>query len=304
MPACYSLPQFPSMCGETWSSDVKALLEIAERMDYVAFYDVFKGEAHMSAEARHMCWPVASFDIEADAIHENCFLKQGQDRFITDVLRMRPLSLAMLGPPCKYSIWMTRSVHGKSKQNPLGNGSQFAEEGNKIAVFCGNGVRLIAWRRCLYVLEQPLSSVLTEHPSLKAALEETGGVRLFMRQGWTGAFSDKPTALWTNAPYASRLRKLFEQKLFTSNVCQSLATKSKWVTGNTFMTKSASYPIEFCYLLCATHEKWTTNLKKEFFVILKLAIWPLLRSKTHVFITNPYEPWGEIALMLYTMLMV
>ena len=188
---------------------------------------------------------------------------------------------------------MTRNLHGTSKDNPLGNGHAFAEDGNKLAVFCANGIRLIAYTRSIYILEQPMSSVLVEHPDMKLALEEADAVCVLMLQGWTGAFSDKPTCLYRNAPYAHCLQKFFEKKLFTTNV-------------NRYMTASAAYPIEFCHMVCATHHQWSRGLKHEFYCVLKLAVWPLLRSKTHIS-GGPgrrVHSFGDIGLMIYTFLMV
>ena len=57
-----------------------------------------------------------------------------------------------------------------------------------------------------------------------------------MRQGWAGAFSDKPTKISTNAPYAEELQKIFSKKPFTTNISRALADKGKWVTGNPYMS--------------------------------------------------------------------
>ena len=113
------------------------------------------------------------------------------------------------------------------------------------------------------------------------ALEDTGSTRIFLRQGWTGAFSDKPTNLYTNAPYAEDLKKIFRKKPFHTNVCRPLANKDiKWVTGNQYMQQSAVYPIEFCHIVCHVHHRWTVGLKHELFAILKLVVWPRLAEKS------------------------
>ena len=173
-----------------------------------------------------------------------------------------------------------------------------------MAGFCANALRLIAWRRCVYMLECPLSSVMPEHPALKQALEDTGAVRMFMCQGWAGAFSLKPTVLWTNAPYATSLRALFQRRLFTSNVCRGLASKGKWVTGNRYMQQSAVYPIEFCHMMLSTHDTWVLNLKREFRLVLRLAVWPLLRLRLHPGGCRMQEGLGEVELLIYFLLMV
>ena len=83
-----------------------------------------------------------------------------------------------------------------------------------------------------------------------------------------------------------------------------LATKSKWVTGNQHMTRSAVYPIEFCHMILSTHDMWMRNLKHEWWTILQLAVWPLLRKFMHLWGSAGIELYGEIGLMFFTMLMV
>ena len=139
-----SLPIFCDHAPVAWQDRILELEEEARQLGHLNLYDVFAGNKAFKRESEFWCWLAHTFEFSDDPIKQNCFTRAGEDEFITQACRLTPLSLVPLGPPCKFSIWITRSVHGKSKQNPLGNGSPFAKKGNKLATFVANGLRLIS----------------------------------------------------------------------------------------------------------------------------------------------------------------
>ena len=271
-----SLPIFCDHAPVAWQDRILELEEEARQLGHLNLYDVFAGSKAFKRESEFWCWVAHTFEYCDDPIKQNCLTRAGEDEFITQACRLTPLSLVPLGPPCKFSIWLTRSVHGKSKQNPLGNGSPFAKKGNKLATFVANGLRLISWRRCFYLMEQPMSSVLEYHPDVKKALLETGGKRIFCKIGNAGGFYPKPTFLYSNAPW---VHQVYGQFNFTSNVMGRLARRvGKFVNGTECLTSSAAYPIEFTYIICRTHFCWVQKLQAQEYVMLTLGLCPVLQS--------------------------
>ena len=271
-----SLPIFCDHAPVAWQDRILELEEEARQLGHLNLYEVFAGSKAFKRESEFWCWVAHTFEYCDDPIKQNCLTRAGEDEFITQACRLTPLSLVPLGPPGKFSIWLTRSVHGKSKQNPLGNGSPFAQKGNKLATFVANGLRLISWRRCFYLMEQPMSSVLEYHPDVKKALLETGGKRIYCKIGNDGGFYPKPTFLYSNAPWVHQVDGQFN---FTSNVMGRLARRvGRFVNGTTSLTSSAAYPIEFTYIICRTHFCWVQKLQAQEYVMLTLGLCPVLQS--------------------------
>ena len=114
----------------------------------------------------------------------------------------------------------------------------------------------------------------------------------------------KPTVLWTNAPYALPMQALFRSKPFEASICRTLAAKGRWVTGNRYMQQSAAYPVEFCHMVLRSHDNWVSGLKKEFCLVLLLAVRPLLRLRLYPGEYRALEGLGEVELQIYSLLMV
>ena len=254
-----SLPIFCDHAPVAWQDRILELEEEARQLGHLNLYDVFAGSKAFKRESEFWCWVAHTFEYCDDPIKQNCLTRAGEDEFITQACRLTPLSLVPLGPPGNFSIWLTRSVHGKSKQNPLGNGSPFAKKGNKLATFVANGLRLISWRRCFYLMEQPMSSVLEYHPDMKQALLETGGKRIYCKIGNAGGFYPKPTFLYSNAPWVHQVDGQFN---FTSNVMGRLARRV------------GSRATHFCVL----HFCWVQQLQGQEYVMLTLGLCPVLQS--------------------------
>ena len=258
-----SLPIFCDHAPVAWQDRILELEEEARQLGHLNLYDVFAGSKAFKRESQFWCWVAHTFEYCDDPIKQNCLTRAGEDEFITQACRLTPLSLVPLGPPCKFSIWLTSSVHGKSQRNPLGNGSPFVQQGNKLATFVANGLRLISWRRCFYLLEQPMSSVLEYHPDMKQALLETGGKRIFCKIGNAGGFYPKPTFLYSNAPWIHEVEDQIRLKPFPGNESEKrLAEKvGRWVNGGQSLAASAAYPIEFVHIVCRKHFFWTKKVQ-------------------------------------------
>ena len=80
-------------------------------------------------------------------------------------------------------------------------------------------MRLISWRRCFYLMEQPMSSVLEYNPDVQQALRETGGQRIFCKIGNAGGSYPKPAQLFSNA---SRFYEVCEHIVTECEHCQNM----------------------------------------------------------------------------------
>ena len=89
------------------------------------------------------------------------------------VCRVRRCGIVLLAPVCSSFSWMSRYSTGRNVNEPLGHSwSPSATEGNLLVARTILLLRLIVARGCVYILEQPLGSIMPEHPRFQQFLRE------------------------------------------------------------------------------------------------------------------------------------
>ena len=89
------------------------------------------------------------------------------------VLRLRRTGMALLAPVCSSWCWLNRFTSGRSRDNWQGHTSvRSVREGNLMV----SRVVLLLWllgaMGCVYVMEQPLGSILDAHARFQAFLRK------------------------------------------------------------------------------------------------------------------------------------
>ena len=89
------------------------------------------------------------------------------------VLRLRRTGMALLAPVCSSWCWLNRFTSGRSRDHWQGNTSvRSVREGNLMV----SRVVLLLWLLsalgCVYVVEQPLGSILDAHARFQAFLKK------------------------------------------------------------------------------------------------------------------------------------
>jgi hypothetical protein len=62
-----------------------------------------------------------------------------------------------------------------------------------------------AWRHCWWVIEQPASSLLIDHPRMQQLVRNQRVYRHRVNMAWFGGTSLKPTHLYSNSTFLSEL---------------------------------------------------------------------------------------------------
>eukprot|EP00959_Pyramimonas_sp_CCMP1952_P166247 3474636-Pyramimonas_sp.AAC.1 len=124
-------------------------------------------------------------------------------RALTFVLGLKPRGLLWAAPPCSSWVWIGRWQTGRSRENPIGNeDADFVHKANKstsrVVLLL---VLALAVRNCIFMAEQPSSSIFELHPRFKQ-LARALGEQLHKLQMWMqpfGGSSRKLTLLYSNS---------------------------------------------------------------------------------------------------------
>ena len=129
----------------------------------------FRLEAQVSsnkAVANHWKpYKILTFDI-VDSILENMLSDTGFVLVLQKQLRVRsPTGITVLAPQCSSYSWMSRYSSGRNVLEPLGNiRSPSVRDGKLMVSRVILILMLIMARRSIFILEQPLQSILPLHP--------------------------------------------------------------------------------------------------------------------------------------------
>eukprot|EP00959_Pyramimonas_sp_CCMP1952_P273026 5707064-Pyramimonas_sp.AAC.2 len=172
-------------------------------------------------------------------------------RALTYVLGLRPQGLIWAAPPCSSWVWIGRYQTGRSQSRPLGDESvDFVKKANvstsRICLLIALG---IAMRGCIFMAEQPASSIFELHPrwqQLVAALGDNMHKISMWMQPYGGS-SRKPTVLYSNSSALQLLwqpldtSKPSEVRTFTSEVVNG----KRCVHGTGSLKGTQAYPEGF-----------------------------------------------------------
>lgn len=106
-------------------------------------------------------------DVNQDILSDEGFLT-----VVTYVLKLRRVGLCFMAPVCSRWCWLSRHTSGRTIVCPLGNPMvQSVEEGNLMVSRTILLIHLLLSKRCMFVIEQPMGSVMEQHPRFAALIE-------------------------------------------------------------------------------------------------------------------------------------
>jgi len=137
-------------------------------------------------------------------------------------------------------------------------------DGNAFAAILAEMVRVAFLLGIFFVIEQPKSSLMFNHPLLKSALEATGAIKIYVEMWVWGGRSTKGMFLYGTAPWLRELRAHYKVLRQTNahmleNLEKLTTTDSRGkVTGRKQeLTESAAYPSAFGRCIGRMHaETW------------------------------------------------
>ncbi|CAL1150589.1 unnamed protein product [Cladocopium goreaui] len=194
--------------------------------------------------------------------------RRGWYLYLDHLLMMTFGQLIVCGPPCSLYVWISRGTHQRST-----HGHSILGDVSLLSVRMSNAiVHNFAWllkkiyrvRPLYWVVEQPTSSQMFSHPSLKPALKLW---KFSLVTTWLGCFGHilwKGTKLATNLQGGAKLKrkmtaaqkKAIAQRKKKEIEAAKVAGKKQpcyyrkdadgRVTGGRDLASTAKYPVQFC----------------------------------------------------------
>jgi hypothetical protein len=272
----------------------------------------FAGQKQMSKSFLKFGMAMLPYEMDDEPVLQNCLSLRGQQNYLEKLAQvsLNPDGLCWLDPPCGWWIWMSISVHKRSKKNPYGDtGHPMVVWHNTIAEFVADVIRTCDALGVHYVMEQPLTSVLPEFPPVEKALMATKAACIKFPLCKFGASSQKPMQFWGTAPWLQQLRAIAERIyvcpsgskpedfpagpniVFAAAPTQTLSFRGPegQVTGQKqVMTRSAAYPPCFCDTIAFIHKVHLARLFAEAVAKIIGKRFPELRNNWFVLALLPF----------------
>lgn len=248
-----------------------------------------------------------SFEVQQDAIHQNCLTPEGERNFLKQlaIIHFKPGGLAWLDPPCSGWVWMCRHNTKRSPQDPHGDTrlpGVLAD--NRIAEFVAKVMLTCKALKIGFVLEQPKTSVMPHFPAIRQALDATNARRVYIELWKFHATSQKPLYLWGTVPWLHVLVRISNRvhaeedkhllvqdgsMVFVPRPTQTLTDGAErgQVNGRKQeMKASAAYPLRFCQTIASLHRRSLATPVTDQIIKILAKRWKQLG-----------EPWFRLAIM-------
>lgn len=229
--------------------------------------ELFGGCGAVCREAKRQGLKTFSYDIVAGGPKHNIVSKHGFWLALHSILSLGVGGLVMAGPPCAWWIWLSKSVHQRTKSRPSGKLSHPKVRLNNIIV--DNTVVLLAVALCrqvFVVIEQPETSLMRCFRSMKRLIHAS----LTEVLTWMGCFAHalpKPSRIWSSLPSIESLRRKWDKANKLAHelkhpVAQRKAYKyapSGVAGAREELTATAAYTVQFAKAVLSAWSKDRSN---------------------------------------------
>jgi hypothetical protein len=185
----------------------------ATQGELLSFVELFAGDESVSKGLRLLEYWGKSYDLRKNPDHD--FLSpQGYLACMLSVLRCHRGAVCWSAPPCSTWVWLSRHSTGRSPQNIYGNlRSHYIRSQNALVTRLSLLLQLCNLRGVFYIIEQPHSTIMWDHPDLKRVLEDARHpvFRVDMDLGAWSLDNQKPTTLVGTAPWLPQLGRRMSQ---------------------------------------------------------------------------------------------
>ena len=231
---------------------------------YLQLGDMFSGKANMWRAFRRARYEATTSDVLDDP-NQNMASKAGLYCAIELIMAVVTGGLLMWGPPCSMFIFLSSSIHKRSRRRPHGDEKRKSVRLANVIVrnmcFC---IRLAIRRGVKNIIEQPTTSVMWQLPCLRIILKRWTRIHIAMYS--YGHATYKPVVLWGDLPTLDtvhlphslnefhKLKKVNKQITKKATITRSklgatLVVRRKassGVRGGPDLRLTAEYPLPFC----------------------------------------------------------
>ena len=122
------------------------------------------------------------------------------------ICRLRRFGLTWWAPPCSSWVWISRATNKRSVEDPLGDENQKRVRwNNRLVSRLMILLELVRFLGLFWILEQPQSSIILEHPKFNKRLKRLGTRQKFLWMQCYGGESPKPTILYGDSKGLAKL---------------------------------------------------------------------------------------------------
>ena len=227
---------------------------------------------HRVVEACRSCGMSSlGFEIREDQQFQDLNKPCGMIEACILMLRLKAQGLCVWGTECSTWIFMSRSQYGRTRFCPLGRPiAQCAAEARRAnqQVTRMALLTLLCWAKYgLFLLEQPLSSLMDRHPRLASFPFD----RLYCSSAYMGSYgacSPKPSRLFSNVLYMcmqleTSLTHAEKQTIKAKNKDKEISKRvfkgGKWhTTGGKDLKQTGIYTEAFTKKVAESYSRWRT----------------------------------------------
>ena len=242
------------------------------------FGELFAGSAHLSKAMRMIGFKGVSLDREYDVAHD-ILTPAGFLVCLWLAMRIRRGGVFWFASPCSSWIWLARASTGRRADNVLGSSNDYIEGQNAlVSRLCYIWAVLIK-RGVYFIIEQPDSSLLFDHPKFKMFKERfmKKGAQFYRSTVDLGLYNmvcQKKIILDGTAPYIPELgasmshgtkKEMWECEFYRKTASVEVVEGQEKITGSPTLWESQIYPFGFCarHALCYSSFRNNTDLPTE-----------------------------------------
>ena len=248
----------PLVLWQVLAMIVDTMGPVGRDLDCLDFFAGLQAVTHAWLERG---WKAIPYEIKMGGVAHDLCSGAGFVTALIFVLRLKANGFSSWGTVCSSWIWVVRSTSQRSKTNPLGDTSkEFVRIGNQMVARMALLLLVLDASACVWLLEQPASSLMALHPYLAWVFESHANVfQCQTSMGGFGATTRKPTVLRSNRWWVSHLERkapaLPESTTTIKRMCP--ITGNMQVTGNkTELKITQVYPPAYGIALCQEWEMW------------------------------------------------
>ena len=222
----------------------------------ISYLEVFAGERAVSRAMAMFGYDGRSMDLRHSDPH-NFLSPAGFLTVISTVMSMHQHAVIWLAPPCSTWVWVSRHSTGRD-MDVMGNAeSRYVASQNALVARMVFVLVLAIKRNVYFIIEQPTSTLMFEHPAMKQFLARFSSMvsRVELHMGSFNLKSQKDTILLGTAPYLSEMgRKMTpaEREAMSSSADCIQTTKiyvdargQKRCSGTAQLKGTQAYPLQF-----------------------------------------------------------
>ena len=229
---------------QAWAAEARAKVEVEK--NWLHTVEVFAGVGSIASAFLALGMLAATYDKLHDEVLHDISTDEGLRHLVSLIVRVGEHGLVWFAPPCSTWVWIARSHSRRSNSNPLGDEDRAdVRLSNEIAVRVSVLLQLCRSLRIWYVVEQPVSSLLLEHPDMRRAVACTGASSVSVELGRVGASSTKPLRLTGTAAWLNGVATQIKRRGRLQQPMALVERKGKWLNGvGKLLKDSAAYPEE------------------------------------------------------------